>query len=105
MTLGRDAMTPLTILSVSETIYHNLLTSMVQDIVSRTTSRQQLQDARYPGLAPLHHDQRGALDVYGRPKPQEASVYFRCPNCSRDLSANRFAAHLERCMSRGARRG
>ncbi|AET38266.1 SAGA histone acetyltransferase complex subunit SGF11 Ecym_2546 [Eremothecium cymbalariae DBVPG len=104
MTVASEKMSSLTIVSVSETIYNNLITSMVQDIVSRITSQKQLLDSRYPDMSPLFYDPQGKLDIHGQPKIQESSIYFRCNNCDRDISANRYAAHLERCMSRGNRK-
>lgn len=38
-------------------------------------------------------------DIYGnRPKNSAASETIVCTNCGMQLSANRFAPHLERCM-------
>ncbi|AMD22581.1 HHL189Cp [Eremothecium sinecaudum] len=105
MTVQHKTMPQVTILTMAEDIYYNLVTSIVQDIVSRATSQNQFLNARYPNNPTLNYDPNGKLDIYGRQKQQESSIYFRCNNCDRDISANRFAAHLERCMSRGGRRG
>lgn len=93
----------LTVDSICENIYHNLLTSLIQDIVSRITSAEQLLRSRYPNLKPYYYDPEGKLDVNGMLKQQDSSTYFRCNNCDREISANRFAAHLERCLGRGRR--
>ncbi|QLG71790.1 hypothetical protein HG535_0C01390 [Zygotorulaspora mrakii] len=93
-----------TIESMSKGIFHNLITTIIQDIVARETTRQQLLRARYPDLKPYFYDPKHELDVFGQPKQQESSHYISCSNCSRKVSANRFAAHLQRCLSRGARK-
>ena len=94
-----------TVESLSVGIYDNLITSLVQDIVARETAKQRLLNARYPDAVPYHRDDTGALDIHGQPKTQESSRYFMCKNCGREISANRFAAHLERCLGgRGGRR-
>lgn len=90
--------------SVSEGIYHNLITTLIQDIVAKETTKQQLLRSRYPNLKPYCYDPSHQLDINGLPKQQESSQYLQCENCNRDISANRFAAHLQRCLSRGARR-
>lgn len=97
-------MTDQTIDSVSEGIYHNLITSIVQDIVSQEYARFQLITSRYPDLKPYHRDDTGTYDINGLPKKQESSRYFSCKNCGREVSANRFAAHLQRCLERGGGR-
>ncbi|CAL9732711.1 SAGA-associated factor 11 [Monosporozyma unispora] len=96
--------TPTTVESVSEIIIGNLLHSMIQDIVARETVRQKQLHERYPTMKPYHYDPKGILDFNGLPKQQESSQYFLCPNCNREISANRFAAHLQRCLNRGSRR-
>lgn len=95
---------PETVESLSSGIYNNLVTSIIQDIVAKEKTKQQLLNARYQNLSPYRHDDTGKLDINGKPKLQESSRYFNCKNCSREISANRFAAHLERCLSRGNRR-
>lgn len=94
----------ITIDSISEQIIGNLLSSIIQDIVSRETVRQKQLHDRYPGLKPYYYDPNGVLDLNGLPKQQESSQYFHCQNCKREISANRFAAHLQRCLNRGPRR-
>lgn len=96
--------TEITVESVSQSIIDNLLHSMIQDIVSRETVRQKQLHDRYPGMKPYHYDPQGVLDLNGLPKLQESSQYFLCQNCGREISANRFAAHLQRCLNRGSRR-
>lgn len=97
-------MAPLTVQSISESIYNNLLTTLVQDIVSRTTTQEQMLRHRYgDNLVPYQYDPSGKLDIRGMAKQQDSSVYFTCENCKRNVSANRFAAHLERCLTRGRR--
>ncbi|CUS24418.1 LAQU0S16e01266g1_1 [Lachancea quebecensis] len=97
-------MSQLTIDTVSQSIFENLLTTMIQDIVARTTTQAQTLRARYGGIPkPYFHDKSGTLDINGMPKQQESSIYFHCDNCSRDVSVNRFAAHVERCLTRGRR--
>lgn len=93
-----------TVESVSENIIDNLLHSMIQDIVSREAVRQKQLQIRYPDMKPYHYDPKGILDLNGLPKQQESSQYFLCQNCNREISANRFAAHLQRCLNRGSRR-
>ncbi|GMM57474.1 SAGA histone acetyltransferase complex subunit [Maudiozyma humilis] len=100
MTTGNE-----TVESLSAGIYSNLISALVQDLVARETAKQRLLAARYPGAQPYHRDDTGALDIHGQPKTQESSRYFLCKNCGREISANRFAAHLERCLGgRGGRR-
>lgn len=94
----------ITIESVSKQIIENLLHSMIQDIVSRETVRQRQLHDRYPDIKPYYYDPNGILDINGLPKQQESSQYFLCQNCKREISANRFAAHLQRCLNRGPRR-
>lgn len=97
-------MSQITVESVSQSIYENLLTTLIQDIVSRTTTEEQLLRARYnQSLSPYYYEKSGALDIHGNPKQQDSSVYFHCDRCNRDVSANRFAAHVERCLTRGRR--
>lgn len=97
-------MSQLTIDSASQSIYENLLTTMVQDIVARTTTQAQTLRARYgKSPEPYYYDASGNLDIQGMPKQQESSLYFHCDHCNRDVSVNRFAAHVERCLSRGRR--
>lgn len=90
--------------SVSIGIYHNLITALIQDVVARETTKQQLLRCRYPSLKTYCYDPSQQLDINGLPKQQESSQYLLCENCNRDISANRFAAHLQRCLSRGSRR-
>ena len=40
------------------------------------------------------------LDVFGQ-GPLKKQVECVCPNCQRNLAANRFAPHLEKCMGMG----
>lgn len=93
-----------TIESVSISIFHNLITTLIQDIVAKETTKQQLLRSRYPNLKPYYYDPNHQLDISGKPKVQESSQYLHCDNCDRDVSANRFAAHLQRCLSRGRTR-
>lgn len=93
-----------TIDSISEQIVRNLLHSIIQDIVSRETVRQRQLHDRYPDFKPYYYDPDGILDINRLPKQQEMSRYFLCQNCKREISANRFAAHLQRCLNRGPRR-
>lgn len=44
-------------------------------------------------------DQPG-LDVFGQP-PLKKHLECVCPSCNRNLAANRFAPHLEKCMGMG----
>ncbi|QLL34770.1 hypothetical protein HG536_0H01450 [Torulaspora globosa] len=90
--------------SMSNGIFHNLITTLIQDLVARETSKEQLLRARYPDLKPYHYSTDHQLDIHGKPKQQESSHYLHCDNCGRDVSANRFAAHLQRCLGRGSRR-
>ncbi|CCD25121.1 SAGA histone acetyltransferase complex subunit SGF11 NDAI_0E03040 [Naumovozyma dairenensis CBS 421] len=90
--------------SVSNGILHNLLTSIIQDIVARERVKVQVLETRYPNHPSYHIDNTGTLDIHGAPKRQESSQYFNCLNCGREISANRFAAHLQRCSNRGSRR-
>ncbi|XP_022106312.1 ataxin-7-like protein 3 [Acanthaster planci] len=39
-------------------------------------------------------------DVFGKP-PLKKQIDCICPNCNRNLSASRFAPHLEKCMGMG----
>lgn len=93
-----------TVESLSSGIYDNLITSIIQNIVAKETAKQRLLNARYPDIKAYVHDDLGNLDINGNPKSQESSKYFTCKNCGREISANRFAAHLERCLGRGGRR-
>ncbi|CCF59552.1 hypothetical protein KAFR_0H01420 [Kazachstania africana CBS 2517] len=90
-----------TIDSISQKIYENLLSSMIQDITSMEFHKNRLLNARYPNLKPYYHDSSGKLDINGMAKQQESSQYFFCSNCNREVSSNRFAAHLQRCLNRG----
>ncbi|SCU77503.1 LAMI_0A01376g1_1 [Lachancea mirantina] len=95
----------LTVDSVSTSIYENLLTTLIQDIVARTAvNAQRIRSCYGDEVKPYYHDDLGKTDILGRPKQQDSSIYFHCENCNRDVSANRFAAHIERCLSRGRRR-
>ncbi|EJS41382.1 sgf11p [Saccharomyces arboricola H-6] len=94
----------ITIDSISNGILNNLLTTLIQDIVARETTQEQLLKTRYPDLHRYYYDPNGSLDINGLRKQQESSQYIHCENCGRDVSANRLAAHLQRCLSRGARR-
>lgn len=96
--------TPATVEAISENIIGNLLHSMIQDIVSREIVKQKQLQTRYPDMKPYYYDPNGILDFNGLPKQQESSQYFLCQNCNREISANRFAAHLQRCLNRGSRR-
>ena len=40
------------------------------------------------------------LDVFGQ-MPLKKQIECVCPNCQRNLAANRFAPHLEKCMGMG----
>ncbi|XP_041459163.1 ataxin-7-like protein 3 [Lytechinus variegatus] len=40
------------------------------------------------------------LDVFGQP-PLKKHLECLCPSCNRNLAANRFAPHLEKCMGMG----
>ena len=40
------------------------------------------------------------LDIFGQ-VPLKKQVECICPNCERNLAANRFAPHLEKCMGMG----
>ena len=40
------------------------------------------------------------LDVFGQ-TPLKKQVECVCPHCQRNLAANRFAPHLEKCMGMG----
>ncbi|CCC69225.1 hypothetical protein NCAS_0C02350 [Naumovozyma castellii] len=93
-----------TIESASNGILHNLLTTIIQDIVAKERVNSQVLNTRYPNIKPYFYDPNGNLDINGQPKRQESSQYFHCVNCGREISANRFAAHLQRCYSRGSRR-
>ncbi|CCE90270.1 SAGA histone acetyltransferase complex subunit SGF11 TDEL_0B01410 [Torulaspora delbrueckii] len=93
-----------TVETISHGIYHNLITTLIQDLVARETTKEQLLRARYPDLKPYYRSPDHQLDINGKPKQQESSQYLHCDNCDRDVSANRFAAHLQRCLGRGSRR-
>ncbi|CCE62326.1 hypothetical protein TPHA_0C01700 [Tetrapisispora phaffii CBS 4417] len=92
-----------TINSVSKEIYNNIITTVIQDIVSREVVEQKQIKSRHPDYKPYHYDSTGTLDILGVPKIQESSQYFHCNNCDRDVSANRFAAHLQRCLNSRSR--
>ncbi|SCU85095.1 LADA_0D05688g1_1 [Lachancea dasiensis] len=93
-----------TIESTSQSIYDNLLSTMIQDIVARSTTQAKTLRARYgDNSTTYYYDKSGALDINGMPKQQDSAIYFHCTHCGRDVSANRFAAHVERCLSRGRR--
>ncbi|SCV03236.1 LAME_0H08812g1_1 [Lachancea meyersii CBS 8951] len=97
-------MSPPTIESTSQSIYDNLISTIIQDIVARTTTQAQALRFRYgDDPKPYYYDKSGNLDIHGMPKQQDSAIYFHCDNCNRDVSANRFAAHVERCLSRGRR--
>ncbi|SCU95304.1 LANO_0E09956g1_1 [Lachancea nothofagi CBS 11611] len=97
-------MSQITIETTSRSIYENLITSMIQDVVARTTTQAQTLRSRYgDNPEPYYYDKSGNLDIHGMPKQQDSTIYFHCDNCNRDVSANRFAAHIERCLSRGRR--
>ena len=40
------------------------------------------------------------MDIFGQ-VPLKKQVECICPNCERNLAANRFAPHLEKCMGMG----
>ncbi|KAL3235715.1 SAGA histone acetyltransferase complex subunit SGF11 [Nakaseomyces bracarensis] len=93
-----------TLETVSNSVYQNLVTTLIHDIVSRETTREKLLRSRYPDYKPYYYDPKNQLDIHGQPKQQDSSQYFMCENCGREVSGNRFAAHLQRCLSRGGRR-
>lgn len=93
-----------TIQSVTDGIYNNLVTSMIHSIVSKETAREKLLRSRYGSYKQYHYDPNSQLDIHGNPKQQDSSQYFYCENCGREVSGNRFAAHLQRCLTRGSRR-
>lgn len=37
-------------------------------------------------------------DVFGNDKISDSSIYFSCPNCSRNIAGSRFANHINRCL-------
>lgn len=37
-------------------------------------------------------------DIFGNEKVPDSARYFTCTNCSRKISGNRFAAHIDRCL-------
>lgn len=80
------------------------MTTIIQDIVSREVVQRKQINARYPDYKQYHYDPSGKLDIDGLTKQQESSQYFHCKNCGRDVSANRFAAHLQRCLNSRGRR-
>ncbi|CEP61959.1 SAGA histone acetyltransferase complex subunit SGF11 LALA0_S04e04522g [Lachancea lanzarotensis] len=93
-----------TIEGTSHSIFDNLISCMIQDIVARTTTQAHALRFRYgDDPKPYHYDKSGNLDIHGRPKQLDSAIYFHCDNCNREVSANRFAAHVERCLSRGRR--
>lgn len=100
---GNTKMSTLTVDDVSESLLHNLIRNLVQDIVSQETVRNQRLLKQYPNYNPYVYDSSGQKDVNGQVKQQESSQYFSCQNCNREISANRFAAHLERCLNRNRR--
>lgn len=95
--------TTLTTDSVANSIYHNLLTSIIQDIISRQTTKRRLIQVQFPDAKPYYSDPAGKLDIYGNTKQADSSVYMECNVCGREVSGNRFASHLVRCLSRGKR--
>lgn len=96
-------MAALTVEEVSESVLQSLISNLVQDIVSQETVNNQRLLKQYPNYKPYVYDPLGQRDVHGQVKQQESSQYFTCQNCSREISANRFAAHLERCLNRNRR--
>ncbi|EDO14736.1 hypothetical protein Kpol_333p6 [Vanderwaltozyma polyspora DSM 70294] len=90
--------------SMSISIYENLISTMIQDIVSREVVHQKQMQSRYPQLKQYSIDPNGNIDINGNTKQQDSSQYFHCKNCGRDVSANRFAAHLQRCLNSRQRR-
>lgn len=46
-------------------------------------------------------DRRG-VDIYGQERSTDIR-YFSCTNCDRQISGNRFAAHVAKCVTRGRR--
>ena len=43
---------------------------------------------------------RDGLDVFGQ-GPLKKQVECICPSCQRNMAANRFAPHLEKCLGMG----
>lgn len=37
-------------------------------------------------------------DIWGSTPPKEASLLCMCPECGRNVTASRFASHLEKCI-------
>nr|4FIP_C Chain C, SAGA-associated factor 11 [Saccharomyces cerevisiae S288C]4FIP_G Chain G, SAGA-associated factor 11 [Saccharomyces cerevisiae S288C] len=66
----------ITIDSISNGILNNLLTTLIQDIVARETTQQQLLKTRYPDLRSYYFDPNGSLDINGLQKQQESSQYI-----------------------------
>lgn len=89
--------------SVADSIYQNILTSIIQDIISRQTVKRKLLKLQFPDVKPYYADPSGTLDIHGKAKQADSAVYIECNVCGREVSGNRFAAHLVRCLSRGRR--
>lgn len=88
---------------VAQELYDNLVSTLLQDIVARETTAYQIINSRYKKLPEYKYDPNGKTDINGNSKQSEGSIYLSCDNCSREISANRFAAHLQRCLGRGRR--
>ncbi|CDO93791.1 unnamed protein product [Kluyveromyces dobzhanskii CBS 2104] len=93
----------LTTESLADSIYQNLLSSIIQDIISRQTVKKKLLQLQFPDATPYYSDPSGTLDIHGNAKQADSALYVECNVCGREVSGNRFAAHLVRCLSRGKR--
>ncbi|CCH57840.1 hypothetical protein TBLA_0A00400 [Henningerozyma blattae CBS 6284] len=81
--------------AIANDLFDNLFSTYLQNIISLELNNQKIIQLRYQ----LANSEEIKLNA----NPSD-NVYLSCKHCKRDVSSNRFAAHLQRCLSRGARR-
>lgn len=70
--------------TVAVDIFDSMVSRLVQDVVARESVRMQSEPQEERTL----------------PTTSGETEYVSCDRCGREVSANRFAAHLQKCLRR-----
>lgn len=84
----------------------NLIRQASLNSISRYRTLQQCVEGKYVDSLPSARA-GGNRDIFGNDKAKlknsEASRYFECGNCGRQIAGGRFAQHINKCLDRGKR--
>jgi len=85
--------------AILQDIITNEITTQVIQVYNQEQKARQVCSICYTTCRKYHHT--AGLDIYGNPPTSPPLI--ACSRCARSVAANRFAAHLEKCMGLAGR--